>query len=385
MTSAGRVRRHLLASAALIGGALSPLVASAQGTLSTQGLGYPQGELSTRALSTGGALGETDPTSTVNPAAVGSFGATTLYFQYEPEYRSVKTGSASEATNTVRYPLMAVGIQMGEKWTIGLSSSMFLDRTWATSMDTTEIVNADTVTSTVRYRSVGSISDLRFATAYAPVNWLRLGVGLHAFSGSNQLGRSRQFSDTATFGSFGDTTEMSYRGTGVSGGAEVIIPSWFAIGVSARHGGILKAAHGDTTYSRSAHIPDRFGASLAYIGIANTTLSVRSSLEKWSSLGDLVSAASQPKDAWDTGVGVDVAGPRWGSSPVMLRAGMRWRDLPFPAAGNQVSEKSIAFGLGTYFARGHASADVAAVHSVRNAAAYSERAWTVSVGLSVRP
>src|SRR6185312_14916219 len=42
----------------------------AQGSLGLQGYGYPGGELSTRALATGGALGDFDANSPINPAAL---------------------------------------------------------------------------------------------------------------------------------------------------------------------------------------------------------------------------------------------------------------------------------------------------------------------------
>ena len=42
----------------------------AQGALSVQGFGYPGGELSTRALATGGSLADFDANSPINPAAL---------------------------------------------------------------------------------------------------------------------------------------------------------------------------------------------------------------------------------------------------------------------------------------------------------------------------
>ena len=55
--------------------------AFAQGNLSGQGLGFPTGQLSARAEGTGGAIGEIDPISLVNPAALAFIGTTTLFFQ----------------------------------------------------------------------------------------------------------------------------------------------------------------------------------------------------------------------------------------------------------------------------------------------------------------
>ncbi|MGE5750306.1 MAG: hypothetical protein ACM31F_10130, partial [Gemmatimonas sp.] len=60
-----RLTRWSLAVAAVTLGANA---AGAQGTLSTQGFGYPTGQLSTRALANGGGIGEFDADSPINPA-----------------------------------------------------------------------------------------------------------------------------------------------------------------------------------------------------------------------------------------------------------------------------------------------------------------------------
>ena len=53
---------------------LVPTFSRAQGTLSTQGFGYPTSGMSTRSLGTGGAITEFDPLSSSNPAALPTIG-----------------------------------------------------------------------------------------------------------------------------------------------------------------------------------------------------------------------------------------------------------------------------------------------------------------------
>lgn len=385
-----RVLRRLAAIA--LGVATIPAAAVAQGNLSTQGLGYPQGGLSTRALSTGGALTETDPSSAVNPAALASFGSTTLYFQYEPEFRRVSAGANSDYTVTTRFPLMMAAIPVGDRWAFAFSTSNFLDRTWSTQRAETVTVRGTPIGSISHLSSDGSIADVRLAAAYVVRQWLRLGVAGHVFSGSNRLADERTFSDSAVYKSVRDSSSLSYAGSAVSAGAEIIVPRGVAIGVSARHGGEMRASRGDSTLSR-ANVPDRFGASLAYIGISSTTIGVRTALDRWSAMSGLVSNGVRPRDAWDTSVGADVAGPHWGAYPMQLRAGLRWRTLPFPVVGfaptpasSEVKERSASFGLGTVLARGRASLELGAVHSTRSApVGAAEHAWTISLGLTVRP
>ena len=79
--------------------ALSATAAGAQGNLSTQGFGYPPGQLSTTAMSLGGGPAELDPSSAINPATPSLWGAVILFMQYEPERRTVKPGSVSCAAS----------------------------------------------------------------------------------------------------------------------------------------------------------------------------------------------------------------------------------------------------------------------------------------------
>ena len=89
-----------------------PSLALAQGTLSTQGFGYPTGSLSTRTLGTGGALGEIDPLSVSNPSSILNLGGTALYFQAEPEYRKLSTRGQSESSTIARYPLIFGAVRL---------------------------------------------------------------------------------------------------------------------------------------------------------------------------------------------------------------------------------------------------------------------------------
>jgi hypothetical protein len=153
---------------------------------------------------------------------------------------------------------------------------------------------------------------------------------------------------------------------------------------------------GDTTVSR-ASAPDRLGLSIAYLGVSNSAIALRTSYDKWSSLEALGRPGLRAVDAWDTSLGADFAGPRLGTTRVlMLRAGARWRTLPFTVtstdAGStstdqrRVRERSLSAGAGTSFARGRALFDIGAVRATRDAGlTIGERAWILSMGMAVRP
>ena len=84
----------------------------------------------------------------------------------------------------------------------------------------------------------------------------------------------------------------------------------------------------------------------------------------------LGSAACAISDGWDTSVGADVLGPALGGAALQLRAGARWRTLPFACrapARRSVKEKSLSVGAGTLLARGRAALDVAGIRATRAA------------------
>jgi hypothetical protein len=372
---------------ALFAVAAAPLALHAQANLSSQGLGYTTGQLSTRAEGTGGAIGEIDPLSLVNPAALAFIGTTTLFFQIEPEYRSVLAGTATDNTTTARYPLFAAIIPIGSQWSIGVTSAALLDRTWTTSIDSNIVIPPDTVASNFISGSSGGVNDLRLAVAWTPYNWLHLGLGGHLISGNDRVFVGRTFLNSTAFGSFSDSTTIGFDGGAVSGGIQLVAPKLAIASASFRKGGSLNATRNDTSLAH-ARVPDRLGFSLAYVGVAGTEIAARTSYDKWSSLEGLTPGVSQPVDAWDTSVGADIAGPRMGSQPLMLRVGGRWRTLPYGAGptNEKVKETTFSGGVGTAFGAGRVITDVTVLHSNRTAGiGINERAWTLSIGLGVRP
>ncbi|CAN5362367.1 hypothetical protein BH09GEM1_BH09GEM1_31060 [soil metagenome] len=375
--------RLLLSVVALT--ALSSAAALAQGNLSTQGFGYPAGVLSTRALGAGGAIGEIDPLSSANPAAISSFGGAALYFQADPESRTLHVGNATESAKIARYPLVSAAIPLTESFMLGLSVSNFLDRTFETSARRSQVVGDSAVLSTTAFKSDGAMADLRLGLAWAPQSWLRLGVGAHAFTGDNRVRNRQVFDDTLRFAALIDTATVGYSGSALSAGFEAIIARAWSVAGSYRRGGGVSLQRGDTTLAR-ANIPDRLGMSVAFLGIRGSSIAVRTSKDTWSRMAGLGSASVRITDGWDTSVGADMLGPRVGQRAVQFRAGARWRTLPFGTATSSVSEKSYSLGAGTSFARGRASMDFAGIRATRDAGAgVSETANTLSIGITVRP
>jgi hypothetical protein len=202
--------------------------------------------------------------------------------------------------------------------------------------------------------------------------------------------------DSARYASFSQNSTLSYGGTAFSAGAEWRPRPSMSVAASARHGGTIKTRFGEDVQSE-ARVPDRYGAGVRYDGITGTTLAARVNWERWSSMQGLTLPGLPVSDVVEYGVGADVAGPRLGGSPILLRVGGRWRELPFgvravvfsglPAAGD-IRETAFTGGIGVPLAAGRVLIDIGAQRASRSSdtrSDVSEQAWTLSFGLRVRP
>ena len=376
--------------------ALAPAL-HAQGTLSTQGLGFPPGQLSTRARTMGGAVGEADALSPLNPASLILLLTPIVAFQAEPEHREITFGGERITSSISRFPLFMGALPLGSRWRVGVSVSTLLDRTYETTVRDTQVVGIDTAASTLTERSEGSIADIRLAAAYAVNRWLTVGLGGHALSGSDEIVVTRLFDDSERFDTLEQRSVIGFGGNAVSVGAIAFLSRIGAVGVSYRRGGSINAyEEGDVVGSGRA--PNHFGVSLLYLGLRGSTIAVRAAHDDWSQL-DGMAGTLFIHEGWDIGVGADVTGPRFGGSAIDLRAGGRWRTLPFSVGGNAVSEQTWSGGfmlpMGRFLGSGRAvELNFGVLRSSRTTAGIpgptvpvpvSEKSWTISTGFSVRP
>ena len=379
------------ALAALFAGvaSLSPEQAAAQSNISTQGYGFPPGQMSTRALSMGGSIAEIDPGSALNPASIGRLVTRTVLFQIEPEWRSVESPAGTDRTNMARYPLVNIGVPFGEHWVIGVSSSALLDRTWQTSRADTVTIGTDQIPITTDELSQGAMNDLRLATTWTNHRWLYIGLGVSAITGRNVLSTLETFQDSA-FNDFSSDRVLSYGGSAVSAGIQFLsAPMKTVFGFDYRLGNSLHMRSNDTTLARGK-VPSRFGASVAYTGLEGTVLSFRVAQDQWSKMTPMLvnaPAGEEAHDSFEVGVGVELTGPRLWGQTLMLRGGGRSRTLPFEAAGETVTERVASFGTGANFGGGRISTDLAILRQWRSAdlPSITERAWTMSLSITARP
>ena len=402
------MKKLLLVLAALL---LTSSSAQAQGALSLEGLGYPAGGISTRAQGAGSGLADFDALSVTSPAAIAGVGASAIYFQYSPEFRRVTTAGGTAKTTTARFPVVVGILPMGQSWTLGLSASTFLDRSLQTSLSRTEIVGdaTETVTVTEQNKVLGAINDVRLALAWSGGSAVRIGLGGHVFSGSHRITLSTLYPDSAKYISTSQTGRLSYAGFAASVGLELHPARTIAFALSARKGGDLRAQSNDTTIG-TGRIPDHYSGSVAFTGLPGTMISARLAHDAWSSLGSLSATGIQAFDGWDGGVGIEASGPRFLQRIITVRAGARFRTLPFGlpdptvavfqdcnlagfctdvqirSGSRKVSEKSFALGLGIPLTRDQAALDFSFERATRDAGTdVKERGYILSFGLRVSP
>ena len=375
--------------------------AGAQGSLGPQGFGYPTGQLSTRALGIGGSTGELDPVTPRNPASLSSWGRSGLHLQYDPEYKRISASGGEDRTLEARFPLIAAGLQISRSLVAGISISTLLDRTFSTRSAQTLDVGGTEVHSLTSYNSAGGLNDVRIGVAYTVSPTFRIGLGGHVITGENRVAISTVF-DRDGFLQLDRVSEVSYNGTSLSAGATWLSRQDLAIGISGRLESSLRATRSDSVL-RTGRLPGRAGISVAYTGLPGAVISAGANFEQWSSLDDLGSEDVRARDTREYGLGAEIEGPRVRGSIVALRGGYRWRTLPFGVSAAQfvtpapadpatywLKENAWSLGAGIPLANtgglSRAALDIAVQTASRTGTpGISERGWTLSVGLAVRP
>lgn len=364
---------------------LTPLTgALAQGSLSSQGFGYPTGGLSTRSLGTAGATGEFDLLSARNPASAAEIGNSIISVQGEPEFRTLRFGDVRENTRVQRVPLIAAGLRV-KRVGLLISGTTLLDRSFSTESPGTAIVDGNTVPTTDRLESRGAMTELRLAAGWTWKN-LGLGAAIVAVTGEHSVVRTRAFPDTLLFGGVLDSTRIGFEGIGAVLGMNWRVTQDLLLGASWKVGGGLNALRRDSTL-RSANLPGRLGAGVLYQGFAGTVLAANVERVQWSAMNGLGSDAATAQDATNWSVGTEFEGGALRRVPVLWRLGYGQRDLPFLLRTLPVSERAIHGGVGIPIAGEFASLDFSLQRSQRRVQGdlAQEDAWGLSAAITIRP
>ena len=348
--------------------ARAPRAAAQDSVFGIRGLGFLGRPISARSAGMGGGEAMFDGSSAVNPASLAAWHGLAGWAVGAQSDHSFNAGSGQVSLRSMRFPTFGFATPVGSRLVIGVAVSDYLNRNWDVQQTDTVMPRDSSLAVKDRIRSAGGISDIRFAAAYRLSNRIALGVGVHALSGAAQTGVERDFPTDSAYHTFAQVTETDYRGFGVSLGAFITPLQRVVIGASARFNGRLRADNpGGNT---DVHLPTELGGGL-YVA-------------PWD--GVLVAAGQAPaRDVWNVGFGAEVSVVRLFGEVTPLRAGYRWRQLPFPVGTAALSERAISAGISFSLAAGRATTDFALEGGSRVAGALTERFTTLLVGLSIFP
>lgn len=360
--------------------------ASAQGTIGTQGFGYPVGGGSVRTNGTGGAFAEFDALTPTNPAALGGIGRTVITAQAEPELRTLTANGVSEKSTLQRVPLIMLVFPSRRGVAIGISATSFLDRTFSTTTTGSALIDGKSVPTTDQTDVKGAINDLRAAAGWQISPRFRVGVAGHLYTGESRATRERTFADTLAFGGVLDSSRVTFFGTALSVGGEATLGKGFTALASYRRGNELNARVRDTIVSK-ASVPTRTGVALRYDGIVGSVFAISMEQISWSQMASLGSTTTTATDAMNWHAGAEVAGPRFRGLPLLVRAGYARNELPFGIAGQTAKENRLTAGLGVPVAGEDATLDLSVQRANRtmSGSGFKESAWLLGIGVQIRP
>jgi hypothetical protein len=375
--------RRLVAAALLAAAAHAAPLDGQTSIYGIRGLGFPGRGITPRARAMGGGLAAFDPASPVNPAAVAAFTQVTAIAVGAGDFRGYTIGASEVGgLHATRFPLMEIaGRVPGAPLGFALSMAQYSDRSYDVSVTDTVVLRGVDVQVVDRTRSAGGASDLRGALAWIPRRGLMVGVGAHLITGSAKLTVSRDFADS-TYRSFRRVDEERVTGLGVSAGVLWAPVSGVQLALAGRYDTEADIAL-DSTPVGSIELPVSAVAGLEIRPARPLRWATTFIWRSWADADpDLDSRAF---NTWELGSGFELGGPESGASRVPLRLGARYATLPFSPTDEQAHEVNVSLGTGLAFAGNRGLLDLSLERAFRSGAGATERAWQVSVSLTVRP
>jgi hypothetical protein len=367
---------------------MTPGVALAQASqFGVRGLGFPGRGLATRAAASGGAFGLFDPESSLNPAALTSIPTLTAVFAINQGFRHQENPAGTASTRDTRFPqLMVVGPVRQSTAALGFSYSNYTDRDFTIATVDTIDLRGVPVGVTDSFSSRGGLSDLRLAAAYRIRNRWTVGAGFHVITGSNRLESRRAF-DNPDYLSSRQRAEVSYAGIGVSAGAIRQFGPRFGVAAMARWDGHLNVDR-DSARVATIDLPYTFGLGIHWQPSLKLDLAAHTMVRTWSAANSdlLQQGGTGAENTFEVAAGAEYTPDPKRPLRRPIRVGGHYGRLPFPLVpGQQGHEFGVSAGSGMRFAQGRGGIDVTLEHIWRSEGVYSERAFVLSVGMSVRP
>jgi long-subunit fatty acid transport protein len=384
--------RHLerLVLGALAVTILAPRASAQDSVFGIRGLGLLGRPISARSAGMGGGYALFDGGSAVNPTSLVAWRGAVGWAVGAASIHSFDAGSGRTSLGSTRFPVLGFATPVGSRLVIGVSASDYLNRNWSVQQTDTVTPRGTAIAVTDQTRSIGGVTDIRLAAAYRLSGAVSVGLGLHALAGSTQTSVIRGFTGDTAYRSFGQLAVTDYTGYGASLGMFVALQPRLILGASARFNTRLKAATTDT--SATVRLPGEYNAGVYYTPVEGVMIASTLGYSTWSAAaGDLAKAGQQPsRDVWNVGLGAEASWLKLGAQTVPVRAGFRWRQLPFPipkvpTGASALNETALSAGFSLTAAGARATMDFGIEFGSRSAGALTERFTTVLLGVSILP
>jgi hypothetical protein len=368
--------------------ALVPGVSYAQSSqFGVRGLGFPGRGLAVRASGSSGAFGLFDSESSLNPAALGAVPTLTAVFTVAESFRHPENPAGTASVRDTRFPhILVAGPVRQSGAALGVSYSNYTSRDYElTTADTLDIRGVP-VGVTDSFSSRGGLSDLRLAGAYRVHDRWMFGAGFHIITGSTRLETLRVFSDSS-FLSSTQRAEISYTGIGLSGGVIRQFGPRMAVAALVRTDGHVNVDR-DSARVGTVDLPFTFGLGIRVQPSPKLDVGVQGLMRTWSGANSdlLEQGGTGAENTIDLAIGAQYTSDPKRPFRHPIRLGARYATFPFPLVpGEQGHEFGVSLGTGMRFAQQRAGLDVSLEHFWRSEGVYSERAFILSFGVSVRP
>lgn len=378
------MRRALLASLCM----LAPGIVAAQTSqFGVRGLGAPGRMLSAHSVGSSGAFGLFDPESSLNPASLAALSALTATFTGVQSYGHVENPAGAGSVRESRFPQLGIaGLLKKLPVGLGISFSNYMSRDFTLASADTIALRGALVPVSDTFSSRGGMSDLRFAGSYKIGESWVLGGSMHVITGSNRLTSVRAFADTS-FQAARQSSEISFAGVGFDLGVVRNFGPDFALAAVVRSDGHAIVDR-DSARAGQVDLPYTFGLGLRWRPRPAIDLASSVIVRTWSGANSdlLEQGGTGAENTVQVSVGGELIPDLRRPNRRPIRFGVRYGTLPFPLVpGEQPKELGISLGSGARFAQQRAGIDIGLEHVWRSAGAYSERAFLVTVGVTVKP
>ncbi len=355
---------------------------------SVRGLGLPGRGLAVRSGSLGGGFGLFDAESSLNPASLTSIRTLTSSFTATQEWRTSTNPAGEASLRDSRFPLVRVvgPIPSIGVW-LGGSVTMYTNRDFRIASVDTIALRGQPVGVADTTSSIGGMSDVSIAGAITLDDVWSVGLGLHVLTGVSRVEARRTFADSS-FLPFRQSAELSTTGWGVSAGLVGRLSSTFMVALTARSDAKADVDR-DSTATGEIDLPHRFGAGMLWQVHPKLTVAGHAQYHTWSAANSdlLAQGGVGAKNTWEVAVGAEWVGDPDRPFRRPLRLGVHYTQLPFPLApGQQGREVGVSVGTGARFAGGRGGIDLGLERLWRREGPnFSESAWLLSLGVSIRP